>query len=556
MSTNGTSAEGQSKPLNRADVVDDLVTSVQQLLIPFIRRADEDAAVKHTSHGLQIPGAAPRSVLVEHHPPQKLDSILAAAIAPLDDLTTVEPQGKPGLLAAIEQVLHHSVNTWDQGFLDKLYAATTPTGVVADLVLSVLNTNLHVYQVSPALTVIEKRTSKALAHMFGLRDKWSGGVSQPGGSAANQMAMVVARNNLFPETKSEGLGARKFVLFTSAHGHYSLEKAAQIMGFGSGAVKTVAVDDKGCMKVSALREGIRKSREQGETPFFVNATAGTTVLGSYDPLEDIAAICKEENVWMHVDGSWGAPAIFSRQQAHKLRGSHLADSIALCPHKMMGVPCTCTFLLGKDMRKFHAGMTLPAGYLFHNPGDEDADNDAVASEQSVDNSALDAANPSAHPNSEADHGREVWDLADLTPQCGRRGDSLKLALSWIYQGTVGFENYINKGFTAASHLASLVQSHPSMTLVSQNPPPCLQVCFYYGEQIGEQGGAGRRNRISKVTEEVSKALMVRGFMIDYAPGEEGKFFRVVVNGQTELGTVEGLVKAVAEVGEGVVGRLR
>lgn len=388
--------------------------------------------------------------------------------------------------------------------------------------------------------------------MFGLKDKWSGGVSQPGGSAANQMAMAVARNNLFPETKSEGLGGRKFVLFTSAHGHYSLEKAAQIMGFGSGAVKTVPVDEKGCMKAAALQAAIQQSRKEGETPFFVNATAGTTVLGSFDPLEQIAGICKSENVWMHVDGSWGAPVIFSRQQRHKLTGVHLADSVALCPHKMMGIPTTCSFLLGKDMRKFHAGMTLPAGYLFHNPDDDD---DAEATERNVDNSALDTANPEAHPNSEADQGREIWDLADLTPQCGRRGDSLKLALTWIYQGTEGFEAYVDKGFAAATHLATLVQQHPHMTLVSENPPPCLQVCFYYGEQVGEAGGVGRRNRNSKVTELVSRGLVSRGFMIDFAPGEEGKFFRVVVNGQTELGTVEGLVKAVAEVGEGVVGKI-
>ena len=433
----------------------------------------------------------------------------------------------------MQDVLHYSVNTWDQGFLDKLYSSITPVGLAADLLLSALNTNLHVFQVSPALTVIEKHTAKALATMFGFTGTYAGGVSQPGGSAANSSSMVIARNNLFPDTKTNGYEGKKFVLFTSAHGHYSVEKAAQMFGFGSKAVRSVAVDEKGCMKPDALDAAIEEAVKAGETPFYVNATAGTTVLGSYDPLEEISDVCKKHKVWMHVDGSWGAPVIFSAKQKHKLKGVERADSIALCPHKMMSVPVTCTFLLVQDLRKMHKGMTLPAGYLFHDS--DDGDEDASA----VDTSASDA-----HPNQ--DHNfKEVWDLADLTPQCGRRGDSLKLALSWIYYGTAGFEAHIDNAYASAAHLADLISSNSSFTLVSENPPPCLQVCFYYDKKSGE------KERNSKITEEITKALVPRGFMTDFAPGEDGRFFRVVINGQTRRETVEGLVKAVEEIGKGL-----
>ena len=85
----------------------------------------------------------------------------------------------------MQKVLQYSVNTWDQGFLDKLYAATTPVGLAADLLLSALNSNLHVYQVSPALTMIEKQTTRKMAELFGFKGTYAGGVSQPGGSAAN-----------------------------------------------------------------------------------------------------------------------------------------------------------------------------------------------------------------------------------------------------------------------------------------------------------------------------------------------------------------------------------
>ncbi|KAK4549249.1 hypothetical protein LTR36_007708 [Oleoguttula mirabilis] len=536
MATNGASlpsrsAAGQQKPLQRADEADDLLTAVKDSVIQFIRSADEDAATKVQGHGLQQPGKGPRTVLVEHHPPKKLQQLL-------DVTLPGQGQGKDGVLRMVHDVLQYSVNTWDQGFLDKLYASTSPVGLAADLLLSSLNTNLHVYQVSPALTLIEKQTSKALAALFGLKRPFAGGVSQPGGSAANMSSIVIARNCLHPETKTDGYGGKRFVLFTSAHGHYSLEKAAQICGFGSGAVRSVAVDGKGCMRPEALDAMIDEAVKAGETPFYVNATAGTTVLGSFDPLDRIADVCQKHKLWLHVDGSWGGPVIFSEKQRYKLKGVERADSVALCPHKMMSVPLTCTFLLGKDMREFHKGMTLPAGYLFHanNDGDEPVDG--------KDDSVVGTETPEAHPSQEHDV-KEIWDLADLTPQCGRRGDSLKLALSWIYYGTAGLGAYIDTAFDTAAHLATLIASNSKFSLVSEDPPPCLQICFYFEKQAGVK----HRDRNSKVTEEITRKLIPRGFMTDYAPGEEGKFFRVVVNGQTRKGTVEGLVKAIEEVGE-------
>jgi len=395
--------------------------------------------------------------------------------------------------------------------------------------------------------LVEKRTSRALAELFGLtkHGNFAGGISQPGGSAANGSSIVIARNTLHPETKTEGLGGKKYTIFTSAHGHYSVEKAAQMYGFGSSAVKSVGVDSEGRMRADLLTEAIKASKDAGETPFYVNTTAGTTVLGSYDPFDAIADVCKEHNLWMHIDGSWGGPAIFSQKHAHKLAGSDRADSITMNPHKMLAVPVTCSFLLAKDMRQVQKAMTLPAGYLFHNPSD--AEQDDATADKVVDDSALASEDPSAHPGAEK-QDKEVWDLADLTPQCGRRGDALKLALSWVYQGSTGFETYVDNAFDSAAYFADAVSKTKGFTLVSSNPPPCLQVCFYYNKQ----SGVGHRNKNSVVTERIAAKLIPRGFMVDYAPGEEGKFFRVVVNGMTTRETVDGLVKAIEEVGKGVV----
>ncbi|KAK8910051.1 hypothetical protein QC760_001030 [Botrytis cinerea] len=494
-------------PLNRADEVEDLLNAVQSLIIPFIRSADEDATTKHTGHGKAIPGGGPRTTLLEHHKPEKLLQLL-------DFNLPINGRGKHGLLSTVEQVLKYSVNTWDQGFLDKLYASTNAVGIISELILAVLNTNVHVYQVSPALTIIEKTTAKSFANLFGFNGPHAGGISTQGGSASNTTSMIIARNTLFPDTKQNGNGNHQFVLFTSAHGHYSLEKAAQMCGLGSNNVVPVPVDSQGRMIPSELDSLIQKSISENKTPFYVNATAGTTIYGSYDPFTEISAICKAHNLWLHIDASWGGPAIFSPTHVSKLKGSHLADSLAVNPHKMLNAPVTCSFLLAPDLTKFHKANTLPADYLFHTIED----------------------------------GAEVWDLADLTLQCGRRGDSLKLALSWIYYGTSGFQQQIDHAFSVAGYFAQLVNEHKDFVLVSENPPPCLQVCFYYAKD----GKLGGKEQNTKITQDVAQKLLTRGFMVDYASGEKGKFFRAVVNVQTRRETMEGLVKAIVEIGEGIV----
>lgn len=365
---------------------------------------------------------------------------------------------------------------------------------------------------SPALTVIEKTTAKAFANLFGFNDTYAGGIVTQGGSASNTTSIIIARNNLFPETKSAGNGNHKFVLFTSAHGHYSLEKAAQMCGLGTDNVWSVPVDVQGRMIPSELERLVVRAKDEGKTPLYVNATAGTTVLGSFDPFSEIAAVCKKHELWFHIDGSWGGSVAFSEKQNHKLSGANLANSIAVNPHKMLGVPITCSFLLSPDLRTFHKANTLPAGYLFHN------------------NSASD----------------EVWDLADLTLQCGRRGDALKLALSWIYYGSKGLGAQIDSSFDIAAYLAAEVERKSDFVLVSENPPPCLQVCFYYAPK-----GSLREDKSenTRTTSEIVQALISRGYMVDYAPGEKGSFFRVVINNQTRKGTVDGLILAIEQVGQ-------
>ncbi|KUI72222.1 Glutamate decarboxylase 1 [Cytospora mali] len=507
-----------TRPLNRANEVSELIDAVKALIIPFIERADENAS-------LRASGKAP--LPTTGIPAKSGNALIQGDLPPPADLhrhlrgilPTGEGLGKDGLTAAISQILNYSVNTWDQGFMDKLYSSTNAVGVAAELLLAVLNTNVHVYTVSPALTIIEKTTATSVARLFGFNGPHAGGITTSGGSTSNMTSMVIARSVLYPNTKACGNGVYEFVVFTSEHGHYSVEKAATTCGIGKGNVWLVPVDEGGRMVPARLRALIQKARKQGFTPLYVNATAGTTVLGSFDPFEEISAVCKAENVWMHVDGSWGGSAVFSPRHRDRLRGAWLADSVTVNPHKMMNVPVSCSFLIGPDTRVFHRANKTSADYLFH--------------------------------GAEGDNGGEVYDLADLTLQCGRKGDSLKLALSWIYYGPQGFERQVDHAYEMAGFLATEIQQRGEFTLVSENPTPCLQVCFYYKySSVGEEN--------TRRTAEMVGRLRGRGFMVDYASfhdtrkdAPKGSFFRVVVNLQTRKETLVGLVKALEEVGDQV-----
>ena len=380
------------------------------------------------------------------------------------------------------------------------------------------------------LTTIEKSTGRALALLFSLTGPYAGGVTMPGGSASNITALVVARNQLFPETKGGGYEGKKFVLFTSAHGHYSIEKAAQICGMGISSAWPVPVDSSGRMIVSELQRLVKKARAEGFTPFFVSASGGTTVRGAYDRFPEIAEVCKKEKLWFHIDASWGGPVVFSEKHRVKLAGSQFANTITVNPHKMMGVPLTCSFLLGADLRQFRSSNTSPAGYLFHGGSTEEV-------------------NGTKEINGAAEVKEEFWDLADLTLQCGRKGDALKLALGWVYYGSAGYGEKIDNAFAIAAYFATLVETSNDLELVGDNPPPCLQVCFYFSP-------GGQREERSEVntwrTKEICRLLVKRGFLVDFAPGEKGSFVRSLVHLVTTKKAIDTLVQAIVDIGRSIV----
>ncbi|PIA12738.1 PLP-dependent transferase [Coemansia reversa NRRL 1564] len=408
--------------------------------------------------------------------------------------------GKSEIWHDVRTICATATNTWNSGFLYKLYAAPTPIGVVGETLLGVLNNNAHVFHASPAGTLIETAVAAKLAQLAGFPSQTAAGLTFPGGSYANLHVLMTARNERFPEIKSAGLCAvasAKPVVFTSCHAHYSIDKAAMAAGIGLDSVVHVPTDQSGCMDPVILRRMLQDAVDNGQTPFFVNATMGTTVLGACDPLDAIADICDEFKVWLHVDGSWGSPlALFSGDTmtpTFKIPQGRI-NSLTINPHKLLGAPLQCSFLLMRDgLNVMRRALGLGAGYLFH------ADN----------------------PDATDDSGS--LDLGDATLGCGRRPDAVKFWLMWRYYGTQYFVDRLNHARRMALQLADMVvqrdpNAYGQWRLVSKPQSTC--VCFWFVPQwllVSGREGPDFDESLDLATRKICNRVNASGqLLMDYA----------------------------------------
>lgn len=448
-----------------------------------------------------------------------------------------EGRGSHGFMEAISVLSQHSVNNASPGFLGKLVSAPSPPGIAADLFLSIINNNGHVWRASPALSAVEKHVSGELAKLFGLEGPHAGGVTVPGGAAGAMLAMLVARNMLVPESKQQGLNSTKrYAVFVSESSHYSVSNAAQIVGLGNESVVRIPTLDDGTMDVQQLEASVDDCLGKGRQPLFINATAGNTVNGAFDAIDKIGAIARRVNAWFHVDACWGGAVVFSEKLKHLIKGSELADSIAFNPHKMLGVPLVCAFLLARDLRTFWLANKLQAGYLFHDSKASTNDTTGIINDNWRESKLLDAAPKIS----------DIRDLASLTVQCSRRSDATKMWLHWIYYGTREIGKQVEQAVDSAQHLAKLVQSHPQMQLVGDPSKVFAQVCFYWGADASSTNTSDNNSRNTRLLYE---ALTEQGWKIDFAPDKtHGELIRVACNRLTTRRGVESLLSGLVEAG--------
>ncbi|KNE63867.1 hypothetical protein AMAG_08932 [Allomyces macrogynus ATCC 38327] len=431
----------------------------------------------------------------------------------------------PSLLAAFQSTLDYSVRTGHPLFMDKLYTGPTPVAIAAELLSVALNINTHVFSVSPVGTLMEMACLRELRRLIGYPTNGSG-LTLPGGSMSNLVAMCTARNVMFPSIKTDGLHSLPpLAVFTSVQSHYSVEKSAMILGIGRKYVFAVECTPDGRMLASDLDTQILNAKAQGCLPFFVNATAGTTVLCAYDPVREIAAVTKRHQLWLHVDGSWGGTVMFSDKLRHKLDGVELSDSYVVNPHKMLGVPLQCSCLLvAHPPTTMARANSSKANYLYHAP------------------SPAPGAN-FADPDSDEEE-EPLYDLGNLGLGCGRRADGVKLFLSWKWAGTAGYASRVEAAFARADALRAKVAAHPKLARVMESGETGANVCFWYVPADARADVKGWRERLVKDPREFARVadltarmrveMVQRGkILVDYAPlpgpNAVPNFWRVPMN---------------------------
>ncbi|WP_439409455.1 pyridoxal phosphate-dependent decarboxylase family protein [Bradyrhizobium sp. DASA03076] len=262
-----------------------------------------------------------------------------------------------------EHVAPYATGNVHPGFMGWVHGGGTAVGMVAEMLAAGLNANLGGRDHMPI--EVERQIVEWMRGLFGF-PQGASGIFVTGTSVANLMAVLVARTNaLGTLARQHGIGSDGALLtaYASKAAHGCISRAMDIAGFGTDALRKIEVDADHRIDVAALRARIAVDREVGFKPFLVTASAGTVDIGAIDDLRAIAELCREEGIWFHVDGAFGALAILSPELAPLLDGIALADSIALDFHKWGQVPYDAGFLLVRDGERHRQAFAQPAAYL-------------------------------------------------------------------------------------------------------------------------------------------------------------------------------------------------
>ncbi|XP_055360805.1 glutamate decarboxylase 1-like isoform X2 [Betta splendens] len=424
-------------------------------------------------------------VLDFHHPHQLLEGMEGFNLE-----LSEQPESLEQILVDCRDTLKYGVRTGHPRFFNQLSTGLDIVGLAGEWLTSTANTNMFTYEIAPVFVLMEQLTLKKMREIIGWPDGEGDGIFSPGGAISNMYSVMIARYKFFPEVKTKGMAAApRLVLFTSELSHYSIKKASAALGFGTENLILLNTDERGRVIPADLEAKVKEARQKGYVPMYVNATAGTTVYGAFDPINEIADICEKYNMWLHVDGAWGGGLLMSRKHRHKLNGVERANSVTWNPHKMMGVPLQCSAILVRERGVLQGCNSMCAGYLFQ-------------------------------PDKQYD---VTYDTGDKAIQCGRHVDIFKFWLMWKAKGTVGFEQHIDKCLDLSAYLYNKIKHREGFQMV------------FDGE----------------VAPKIKAMMMESGTtMVGYQPqGDKVNFFRMVIsNAAATRSDIDFLVEEIERLG--------
>ncbi len=313
----------------------------------------------------------------------------------------------------------HAMGVPSPRYFGQFNPTPLPIAVWADVFTSMLNQNAGAWRNGPTSAMIEARVIRWLCGLLDYGPQ-SFGTLASGGSEANLIALKCARDSVAPTIKNP-------LVYSSEQCHYSIDKSVDILGMGRNSLRKIPTDDRFHVRIDALREQVARDRNEGYAPACIVGVAGTTSTGVIDPLEDLAAVARENDCWYHVDAAYGAPLAFSSKHKPKLQGIEHADSITFDPHKWMFVPFSCGAVLVRDGgRVLRDAFDMSPEYLSEDRGGADVE----------------------------------FDFFRYGQMGTRRFNSLKLWMAIKFMGREGYARTVERQIELANYLASRIDALP------------------------------------------------------------------------------------------------
>lgn len=369
-----------------------------------------------------------------------------------------EPEDFGFILKDMNEVILPGITHWQSpNFFAYFPANASGPAILGDLLSSALGVQGMLWATSPACTELETHVLDWLVPMLGLPEKFlstgtGGGVIQDTASSSSLCAMLAARERATNyRSNRQGL-ADRLVGYTSSHAHSSIEKAAMVAGIGTENLRLVAVDERFAMRPDALAQQVGADRRAGLTPFFVSATVGTTSSNAMDPLAEIGAICRDHQLWFHVDAAMSGTAALCPEFRYIHNGVEFADSYTFNPHKWMFTNFDCNCFYVADRKSLINTLSILPEYL----------------------------------RNQATESGEVFDYRDWHIPLGRRFRSLKLWFVIRHYGVEGLQFHVRQHVALAQEFATWVKQDERFEMAA--PAPLNLVCFRHrgGDETSEE----------------------------------------------------------------------
>jgi glutamate/tyrosine decarboxylase-like PLP-dependent enzyme len=385
----------------------------------------------------------------------------------------------------------------------------TVMGIFADALAAAMNPSCA--GGNHAAVYVERQVVNWFKQMLGYPPD-AFGLLVSGGSMAALTALTVARHAKCGfDVRAKGLreAPSQLVFYKSAEGHGCHQKVVELIGVGSDHLRTIEHDDAWRMRAGALAARIRQDRREGLTPVAVIASAGTVNTGAIDPLEAIADVCREHDVWLHVDGAYGAPAILSDRYESALAGIALADSVALDPHKWLSVPVEAGLVLIRHSEAQRAAFSLVPPYL-------------------------------RTDGSQTGVGGPPW-FSEYGFQQTRGFRALKVWMSLLHYGLEGYRAAINRTLDLAASLTEMLRQAEDFEVCE--PQNLGIVCFRFRPRTNGSGGEPDLDRVNRVALE---RMQLAGEAFVSSTSLNGLFWlrACVLNPRTTIDDLHALLGAV------------